>query len=578
MKIFFFPCGTGVRCQNRSRFALATIDERGAKRLKTGRVKNKVVLWNVPIFRGISFFFLGLAAFFTAYWEGLNLSGVTLNGGVSEKVAGKLNVKKEGVVITILLLLSLAASLFLFGFVPSKLSFAFIGMSMNFALRNFLIALTKVAFLFLILLIFRFLPPMQDLYKFNGAANQVRLRDGSMKEKGKKDYYSPFNILNVVVFTLILSIFVITCVGISFAAHWNFLINLAIFLLCCGISYEICLLFEKSYATRMLSLFTNFFVCAKPSITHDEVARVAYSEIKSNFAEEEGVNEKQIPRSSLLTEMQTELEKNGKYDKADVEWIIATVLNCSREEAKLVRSFDQKAYREIMKATTSRAVGKPLSAIFGFVEFYGLKFDVNKKVLAPRMETELLVEEALKEIGSQKNLQVLDLGTGSGAIAVSIAKFSKSKVTAVDISKAALGVAKGNAQKNNVKVEFAESDLFDKLKKHAKFDIIVSNPPYIRTLDIEGLDEEVKNFDPRSALDGGEDGLDFYRRIASEAPSRLKKGGKIFLEIGAGQFKAVEKLLQDAGFVNITGKKDYSKIIRVVRAEYDKRRGNFKQN
>ena len=121
MKIFFFPCGTGVRCQNRTRFALATIDERGAKRLKTGRVKNKVVLWNVPIFRGISAFFLGLAAFFTAYWEGLNLSGVTLNGGVSEKVAGKLNVKKEGVVITILLLLSLAASLFLFGFCVTKL-------------------------------------------------------------------------------------------------------------------------------------------------------------------------------------------------------------------------------------------------------------------------------------------------------------------------------------------------------------------------------------------------------------------------------------------------------------------------
>ena len=572
MKYLFFPCATGVRCQNRERFAVVAIDERGAKRLKTGKVKNKIILWNVPFFRGISFFFLGIIALFYNYWESLNLSGFVSANGVSEKVAGKLNVKKESVVITLLMILSLIISLFLLGFVPSKLSFLFIGLSMNFVLRNFLIAVTKVAILFLILLIFRFIPLMQDLYKFNGAANQVRVRQGEMQKVGKKDYYSPLNILNVIVFTLILSVFVITFVGISLAVYWNILINLAIFLVCCGLGYEICWLCEKSYFTKMLALVTNFFVCAKPTITHDEVARIAYTEVKSLYSKDGEVQEKEIARSTLLAEMQTELQKKEKFDKADIDWIIATVLNCSRAEAKLVRSFDQKTYREIMKATSARASGKPLSAIFGFVEFYGLKFNVNKKVLSPRMETEILVEQVLKDIGDKKNLEVLDLGTGSGAIAVTIAKMTKSKVVAVDISKSALTVAQENAKMHNVKVDFVESDLFDKLKKHAKFDIIVSNPPYIRTLDIAGLDEEVKNFDPVTALDGGEDGLEFYRRISQETTQHLKNGGRIYLEIGAGQFKAVEKLLQEAGFTNITFKRDYVKIIRVIRAEYDKRK------
>lgn len=127
-------------------------------------------------------------------------------------------------------------------------------------------------------------------------------------------------------------------------------------------------------------------------------------------------------------------------------------------------------------------------------------------------------------------------------------------------------------KKMKVKVEFLQSDLFSRLKKSRKFDIIVSNPPYIRSLDIAGLDEEVKNYDPKLSLDGGEDGLDFYRRICQEAPLHLKNGGQIFFEIGKGQFKDVSNILQQNGFSEIASKKDYSNIIRVVRAKYDKRK------
>ena len=183
MKYLFFPGVTSVRCQNKSRFAVAAVDERGAKRLKTSKLKNRVIFWDVPLVRGITYCFFGAIAFLQGCFDGLALSGTKLEGGVSENVAGKLNVKKEAVAMTFLLLLSLGISLFLFGFLPSKLSFVFVGMSMNFVLRNFIIALTKIAMFFLILLIFRFLPPMQDLYKFNGAANQVLARDGELKNE-----------------------------------------------------------------------------------------------------------------------------------------------------------------------------------------------------------------------------------------------------------------------------------------------------------------------------------------------------------------------------------------------------------
>lgn len=567
MKIFLFPCSIGVRAQTGDRAALAVVDERGSKRIRSGKTKIKFIAQKIPIIRGIFYFFAGILAIFAAFGDSFKLSQQPMSG-IDYKISNKLNVKRESVVITILLFISLIISLFLLGYVPSKLSFLLIGSSMNFVLRNFLIAITKVAILFLILFILRFIPAMQDLYRFNGACNQVQHRKGGSTKIGKFDYHGTFNILNIIIFTFILSVFVITFVGARIAWHWNLLINLGLFLVCISVSYEICYYFDKWSVTRAIGLVTDFFVSAKPSITHDEVARVAWTEVKL-FSKEDEVKKDEVSLSSLLVEMQTILEKAGKYEKSDVEWIIATVLGVSRPEIKLVKSFSQKQYRDIMKATNARASGKPLSSIFGYVEFYGLRFDVNKKVLSPRMETELLVEQVANEIGTQK-LDVLDIGTGSGAIAVTLAKITNAKVAAVDISQSALAVAKNNAEKNGAKVEFLHSDMFSRLKKGRKFDIIVSNPPYIPSLDIDGLDEEVKNYDPRLSLDGGEDGLDCYRNICKQAPQHLRDGGQIFFEIGKGQYKDVAKILKDNGFSEISFKKDYSNIIRIIRAKYDK--------
>ena len=230
---------------------------------------------------------------------------------------------------------------------------------------------------------------------------------------------------------------------------------------------------------------------------------------------------------------------------------------------KLTPTITRFQLQKIRDAVALRIKHMPLSKIFGFTEFYGMKFYVDKNVLSPRPETELVCEQAINLINSHNFKKVLDLCTGSGAIAITLAKNTKSKVEACDISRSALKIAEKNAKNLGAKVNFFESNMFSGLKKNSKFDIIVSNPPYIATKEIQLLDVEVKNYDPHLSLDGGDDGLDFYRIIAENAPTFLKNGGMLVLEIGEGQANAVKKLLS-ADFKNINIIKDYNNIQRIV--------------
>lgn len=375
----------------------------------------------------------------------------------------------------------------------------------------------------------------------------------------------PLNFLNLLVNVFVFATFVISLAGINVSWILNVLINLAIFLLAIPICYE-CLRFASTGKWRWIKDFfmlTNFFVTITPKTTHVEVMLVAKREIE-NYEEFVKADKGQIAMSALYAEMTTKLKAQDRYEESDLDWIIATVLKKNRAEIRLCRSVGAKEYREIVRACDRRAKGEPLSSIFGFVDFYGLRFDVNKKVLSPRMDTEVLVEQVIKKAGEIDAKSILDLCTGSGAIAVTLAKYTDCKIAASDISKQALAVAQQNAKNNEVKIDFFHSDLTKGLKKHAKYDIIVSNPPYIKSGDIEKLDNEVKKYDPRLALDGGEDGLDFYRRIAQEVPAKLAKKGWLFLEVGKGQADDVCALLQENGFDNVASVKDYNKIERVV--------------
>lgn len=270
-----------------------------------------------------------------------------------------------------------------------------------------------------------------------------------------------------------------------------------------------------------------------------------------------------IALSSVLCETKNILASHDIDDPSEAEWLIATVLGKNRTEMKLTPTITRFQLQKIRDAVSLRIKHIPLSKIFGWTEFFGMKFYVDKNVLSPRPETELVCEQAISLINSHNFKKVLDLCTGSGAIAITLAKNTKSKVEACDISRSALKIAEKNAKNLGAKVNFFESNMFSGLKKNSKFDIIVSNPPYISTKEIQLLDEEVKNHDPHISLDGGDDGLDFYRIISENAPTFLKNDGMLVLEIGEGQANAVKKLLS-ANFKNIKIIKDYNNIQRIV--------------
>lgn len=210
--------------------------------------------------------------------------------------------------------------------------------------------------------------------------------------------------------------------------------------------------------------------------------------------------------------------------------------------------------------------GIPIQYINNKAYFMGLEFYVDENVLIPRCDTEILVEEIIKIIKKDSLLKILDLCTGSGAIAISLKKYLNNiEIMASDISDKALMVAKKNASKIGVDVKFIESDLFNNI--NGKFDLIVSNPPYIKKTVIPSLDKQVRN-EPILALAGGEDGLDFYRKISYEAKKFLNNNGYLCFEIGYDQRKDVEDILLQNGYINIYSKKDYGGNDRIIICKY----------
>ena len=256
-------------------------------------------------------------------------------------------------------------------------------------------------------------------------------------------------------------------------------------------------------------------------------------------------------------------------DEADIEAAILLEFVCNTERGdlfshpeRLLSEDEEKKYFSLIERRNEK---EPVQYITGKTYFYGLEFFCDKSVLIPRFDTEVLVEEVIKR--APKNCELLDLCTGSGCIAICVKHEREDiAVSASDISKEALHVAEKNKDRYNLDINFIQSDLFENIDK--KFDIIVSNPPYIPTKVISGLEDKVKDFEPKGALDGGEDGLDFYKEIAKEAVNYLKDESILIMEIGFDQGEDVSDILHDNGYKNIEVIKDLNGLDRVVYAVF----------
>ena len=216
-----------------------------------------------------------------------------------------------------------------------------------------------------------------------------------------------------------------------------------------------------------------------------------------------------------------------------------------------------------------RSTHEPLQQITGWQEFMGLRFSVTEDVLVPRQDTETLVEEVMRYL--RDGMEILDVCTGSGCILLSLLRYSNGcRGVGCDISEKALAVAGQNAKELGISAQFIQSDLFESIE--GRFEYIVSNPPYLRKDMIPNLMEEVRDHEPLIALDGGEDGLDFYRKITREATEHLYSGGMLFFEIGYDQGEAVKLLMEEEGYEEVTVSQDLAGLDRVVYGTFNGRK------
>lgn len=352
----------------------------------------------------------------------------------------------------------------------------------------------------------------------------------------------------------------------------TFLVRLAVKLILlpvvAGVSYELLRLLAKTDSPLVVpikapGLALQHLTTREPDDDMIECAIAAFQKVAEMDADPT-VAESSFSIGGMLGEVRKSVD--GFFARAnivgdDAKWIFSLKLGIpmSELESQNERKVTVAEAKEIFAAVNERLTGRPLWYVIGDTSFCGYTIKTDERVLIPRPETEMLVERALREIKPTSG--VLDLCTGSGCIAIVLQKERGCRVTASDIQEESLCLARENAAANGATVDFVCSDLFEKID--GRFDYIVSNPPYIPTAEIESLQREVKDFEPRAALDGGADGLDFYRRIARECVERLNAGGAIFLEVGAGEADGVKKLLEEAG-MSVTIEKDLAGIDRIV--------------
>ncbi len=502
--------------------------------------------------------------------------GINL-GGMLNALAAVL-----GVVLAVLIFIALPQ--FITGFLPfDKTSTGIDGLWFN-LIEGGIRLLVFIAYILLISLI----PSLKRVFMYHGAEHKTI----SCYEKGKaltvENVRSCTRVHDRCGTTFLFLVMIVSILVFSLAnvlvAGWlytdnntlngvlRFTFKLLLLPVVAGISYEILRLLSKTknkifFIFKAPGLLLQRLTTREPDDKMIECAIVAFETVLKMDADPT-IPEKVFATTGKMSALLKNTKKrfvSKNIEEDEAEWIFALTLNIPKSSVAMAeRIVKASQAKEIIRIADERLTGRPLWYIIGDTDFCGYKIKVDERVLIPRPETEELAMMVVQ--AAEEGQAVLDLCTGSGAIAIAVAKETekynrKVKVTALDISAEALELAKENAEINGADILFLQSDLFSRLR--GRFDIIVSNPPYIPSKDIENLQTEVKDHEPMLALDGGEDGLDFYRRIATDAPKYLGRGGMLIMEVGIGEAEKVVKLFKSSAYSMII--KDFNGIDRYVK-------------
>jgi len=575
----------GVMMRGKTAKAVAVRDEDGIIRLEAERIvpptkKNKFFSW--PIVRGVVSFFDSMVGGMKTMMRSAEVYGEGEPSKVEKWMAEKLKINLMNVVMAISLILGLGLAIGLFFVLPTFLTGLMnLSQKENPFLYTLVEGLVRIVIFILYILLTSLLKDIKRTYMYHGAEHKTI----SCYEKGLE-----LTVENVrkcprvhdrcgttfMFFVIFVGIIVFCLVNplLADVLEDNFtgklvriLVKIALLPLVSGLSYELLKALAKTsswivYPLKLPGLLLQRITTREPD---DEMIEVAITSFTKVLKMDEDPNEPEckfvtaMKLCDLTADIKAKFAANG-IDESDAEWLVAIGAGVTRSMLSAENFVSPKNVEKIMTWAIERIDGKPLAYVVGDVDFFGYTIKVDGNVLIPRPETEELVYNVCKYVS--RDSKVLDLCTGSGAIAVVINKKTDATVFASDVSEDALRVAEANAKLNDAPVTFIHSDLFNDITEN--FDVIVSNPPYIRTADIDALDSEVKDYEPRMALDGGEDGLDFYRRIAEGAYGHLSKGGMLFLECGYDQAEDITVLLGNYSNVEII--KDINGVDRIIKA------------
>ena len=575
----------GVMMRGKTGIATAVRDSDGTIRIEAERItppekQNKFL--KLPIIRGVVNFFSSLVV-----GTKILMRSAEVYGGDDEEEPSKFEkwlaktfkIDVMDVVLFFGVALGLVFSIALFFILPTILGNLFGKAFPDLrVVRNLIEGLIRIAIFIGYILFTSLLKDIKRTYMYHGAEHKTitcyeKGLDLTVENVKKCRRVHDRCGTTFMFFVMLVSILVYSVFGAIFPQIneniWLRILSRVVLLpLIAGLSYELLKLLAKTDSPLVLplklpGLLLQKLTTKEPDDGMMEVAIAAFEKVlKMDENPDEPVCKFVCPEKvSVVTD---KLKKDffaAGIDESDAEWIVSIVSGIKRSELSGDKKLKSSEIDKINELAAQRLTGKPLCYVLGNCDFYGYEIKVDERVLIPRPETEELVSEVLKVASRDKT--VLDLCTGSGAIALVISKKSGAKVVATDISEGALEVAKENFKLFDADVKTELIDLYGDIDD--KFDIIVSNPPYIKTSDMDGLDDVVKNYEPHLALDGGADGLDFYRRICAGAKARLNDGGMIFLEVGAGQANDVKKMLDEEFNVEII--KDISGVDRIIRAE-----------